>query len=67
MIYDLERVVAAGDRVVSIYRVRATARHTGIRFDQQAAYVLSFRDGRIAHVRAFLDPDTAFKAVGLAD
>ena len=67
MIFDLERVVGSGDRVVSIYRVRATARHTGIRFDLQAAYVLSFRGGRVAHIRAFLDPDKALKAAGLED
>ena len=67
MIYDLERLVGSGDRVLSIYRVRATARHTGIKFDLQAAYVLSFRDGMISHVRAYLDPDEALKALGLAD
>jgi ketosteroid isomerase-like protein len=67
MIYELERIVGAGDRVVAIYRVRATARHTGITFDLRPAYVLSFRGARIAHMRAFLDPDTALKAVGLED
>jgi hypothetical protein len=29
--------------------------------------VLSFRGGVIVHVRAYLDPDDALKAVGLAD
>jgi ketosteroid isomerase-like protein len=65
MIYDLQRLVGSGDRVVAIYRGRATARHTGIKFDQQAAYVLSYLGGRIAHVRAYLDPDEALKAAGL--
>ncbi|HEV2980195.1 MAG TPA: nuclear transport factor 2 family protein [Solirubrobacteraceae bacterium] len=67
MIYDLERLAACGDRVVAIYRVRATARHTGLRFDQQAAYVLSFRGGMISHVRAYRDPDEALKAAWRAD
>jgi ketosteroid isomerase-like protein len=67
MIYDLERIVGAGDRAVSMHGVRATARHTGIRFDLQAAYVLSFRGGRIAQIQGFLDPDQALKAVGLEE
>src|SRR5579862_8341428 len=41
MVYALERIVGAGDRVVAIYNVRAKARHTGISFDQRVGYVLS--------------------------
>ncbi len=67
MIYDLERLERVGDRVVAIYRVRATARHTGIGFDARAAYVLSFRGERIAHVRSFMDPAEALRAAASAD
>ncbi len=65
VIYDLERIVGSGDRVVSIHRVRATARHTGISFDLQVAYVWSFRGGRVVRIRGFRDPDKALEAVGL--
>jgi ketosteroid isomerase-like protein len=66
MIYEFERIVGSGDRFVSIHRVRAKYRHTGIRFDTQLAYIWSFRDGRIVHIQgAFRDPADAVKVVGL--
>ena len=37
VIYDFERLVGSGDRLVSIYRMRARARHSGISFDFQLA------------------------------
>jgi ketosteroid isomerase-like protein len=66
MIFDLERIVGSGDRFVSIYRVRARARHSGISFDFQLAYIWSLRDGRIVHVQGgFRDLAEARKAAGL--
>jgi ketosteroid isomerase-like protein len=65
MIYDLERIVGSGDRVVSIHRVRARARQTGISFDLLAAYALRFQDGKIVHIQAFMDAQDALKAAGL--
>lgn len=65
LIYELERVVRAGDSVVSIHRVRAKARHTGIVQDVQAAYIWTFRGGRLVHLRAFLGADDALRAAGL--
>jgi ketosteroid isomerase-like protein len=65
--YDLERVVGSGDRVVSIYRVRAKARHTGIVQDYLFAYIWTFRDGRIVHCRGIGDVDEALKAVRLEE
>jgi ketosteroid isomerase-like protein len=42
---ELERIVGAGDRLVSIHRARSRARHTGIEEEGQVAYVWTFRDG----------------------
>ena len=67
MIYELQRIVVLGDRLVVIHRVRATARTTGIRFDLQAAAVYSYRDGRVVRVQTFRHPDEALKAVGLEE
>ena len=64
---ELERVLSAGDRLVSIHRVRAKARHTGIEFDGPVAYVWTFRDGKVIHFRSFRDPEEAVKAVGLEE
>jgi ketosteroid isomerase-like protein len=67
MTYDLERIVGSGDCFVSIHRVRAKAHHSGIVQDVQAAYVWTYRDGRLIHVRAFMGADQALKAAGLEE
>jgi ketosteroid isomerase-like protein len=67
MAYDLERIVGSGDRIVSMHRVRAKARHSGIVQDFRVGYVWTFRSGRLVHCRAFLDPDQALKAAGLEE
>jgi ketosteroid isomerase-like protein len=67
VIFDFERIVGSGDRFVSIHRVRARARHTGISFEEQAAYLWTFRDGRIVHIRNFRDVAEALKAAGLEE
>jgi ketosteroid isomerase-like protein len=67
MAYELERIVGSGDRLVSIHRVRAKARLSGIVQDFRVAYVWTFRRGRLIHSRGFLDPDHALKAGGLEE
>ena len=67
MVVDLEKVLDAGDHIVSQHRVRMKMRATGIEFETVFAYVHTFRDGHIVHVRAFADPSEALRAVGLAD
>ena len=65
MAYELERIVGSGDRIVSIHRVWAKARHTGIVQDFPVAYSWTFRGGRLIHCRAFRDPDQALRDAGL--
>jgi ketosteroid isomerase-like protein len=62
---ELERVAGAGSRLVSVHRVRAKARHTGIDFEAPVAYLWTFRDGKVVHFRSFADPEEAFQAAGL--
>jgi ketosteroid isomerase-like protein len=64
---ELERVVGAGDRLVSIHRVRGKARHTGIELEGPVAYSWTFRDGKVIHFRSFRDPEQALRAVGLSE
>ena len=64
---DLERIEGSGDVVVSIHRMRMKARHTGIVFEGPVAYVWTFRDGRVVHIKGFLDPAEALEAAGLAE
>jgi ketosteroid isomerase-like protein len=63
---ELERIVAADDRLVSIHHVRAKAWHTGIVFEGPLAYVYTFRDGKIVHFRSYRDPAEALAAVGIS-
>jgi ketosteroid isomerase-like protein len=65
LLIELEQIVDAGDRLVSVQRVRAKARRTGIEFDGLLAYLWTFRDGKIVHFRSFRDPEQAMEAAGL--
>jgi uncharacterized protein len=62
---ELEQVVGAGDRLVSIHRVRGKARYTGIEAEGPVAYIWTFRDGKVVHFRSYRDPDEALEAAGL--
>jgi uncharacterized protein len=66
LLIELEQIIDSGDRLVSIHRWRAKARHTGIEFDTPLAYIWTFRDGKVIHFQSFLDPKQALEAVGLA-
>ena len=67
LLVELEQIVGAGDRLVSIHRVRSKARYTGIEFNAFVAYVWTFRDGKVIHFRSFLDLEQALEAVGLSE
>jgi ketosteroid isomerase-like protein len=68
---ELERIVDAGDHLVSVHHMRSRARHTGIEFDSRdgdtppLSYLWTFRDGKVVHLRAFGEPEEAFGAAGL--
>jgi ketosteroid isomerase-like protein len=64
---ELERIVGVGDRLVSIHRVRARARYTGIEGEGPVAYVWTFRAGKVIHFQSFREPDEALKAAGLEE
>lgn len=59
VLVELEEIVIAGDRLVSVHRVRSRARHTGIEFETPLAYIWTFRDGKIIHFESHLDPEQA--------
>lgn len=62
---ELEQILDAGERIVSIHRVRAKARHTGIEFDTDVAYVWTFQDGKVIHCLACPNRKRALQAAGL--
>jgi ketosteroid isomerase-like protein len=67
MVIDLEQILDAGDRLVSIHQWRGRAQHTGIELAGPLAYVWTFRDAKIVHFQSFLDLDRALEVVGLAE
>jgi ketosteroid isomerase-like protein len=64
---ELERIVGTGDRLVSIHRVQMKARHTGIDLEGPLAYLWTFRDGRVIHLKSYADPPEALEAAGLSE
>ena len=64
---ELEQIVGSGDRLVSTHRFRAKARYTGIETDFPYAYLWTFRDGKIIHIRSFREAERALEAVGLSE
>jgi ketosteroid isomerase-like protein len=63
---ELDRIVGTGDRVVSVHRARMKAKHTGIELDSDLAYIWTFRDGRVIHIKGFVDLAEALEAAGLS-
>jgi ketosteroid isomerase-like protein len=57
---DLKRLVDAGDRVVSLFRMRATGRRSGVS-------VSTFRDGKVTRIDYYNDQAQALEAVGLSE
>jgi ketosteroid isomerase-like protein len=64
---ELERIVDAGEQLVSIHRVRGRARHTGIEAEGPVAYVWTFRGGKVIRFESFREPNEALEAVGLSE
>jgi ketosteroid isomerase-like protein len=64
---ELERIVGAGDRLVSIHRVRGRARYSGIEAEGPVAYTWTFRDGKVVHFGSHRDPAEALAAAGLQE
>jgi ketosteroid isomerase-like protein len=67
VLIELEQIIDAGDRIVSIHKARTKARHTGIEIDTPLAYVWTLRGGKVIHCRAFVDVGQALEAAGLRE
>ena len=64
---DLERLVDAGDQVVSLFVMRATGRGSGVTVERKDAMISTFRDGKITRVEYFNDQSQALQAMGLTE
>ncbi|MGH2966576.1 MAG: nuclear transport factor 2 family protein [Solirubrobacterales bacterium] len=67
MTIELEEILGTGDHLVSVHRVSARARHTGIEFSGPVAYEWTFRHGKVIHFQSFRDRAEALEAAGLSE
>jgi ketosteroid isomerase-like protein len=56
-----------GDNVLVLGRVFARGRESRVPVQSPAAFLCTLRDGRLVHVRGYLDRDVALEAAGLSE
>jgi ketosteroid isomerase-like protein len=61
---EVRRILADGDVAVVQQRLTATAKATGLPYDNQYCWVYEVRDGRIAVLEEYADTIVAGKAMG---
>jgi ketosteroid isomerase-like protein len=56
-----------GDDVLVLGRVSARGRASGVAVESPAAFLCTLRDGKLVHVRGYLDWNAALEAAGLSE
>lgn len=64
---EVRRVLADGNIAVVQQRLTATAKATGLPYDNQYCWVYEVNDGRIVHMEEYADTLIASRAMGWAD
>jgi ketosteroid isomerase-like protein len=65
---ELEGLIDADDdRVVGLFRQRATGKRSGVPVELHQALVYELERGRVIRIRNYIDPAEALKAVGLPE
>jgi len=59
------RLLSAGDRVVALLHTRAKGERVDLDVEQRDAHTITFRDGKIAYWRLYLDQGEALSDAGL--
>jgi ketosteroid isomerase-like protein len=59
------RLLPAGDRVVALLHTRAKGERDDLTVEQRDAHTITFRDGKIAYWRLYLDQGEALSDAGL--
>jgi ketosteroid isomerase-like protein len=63
----LQETFDVGDVVVLVFGTRGQSVQTGVPFEHEWAYLLTFRDGRVVEWRAYFEKAEALEAVGLQE
>jgi ketosteroid isomerase-like protein len=62
-----EEFLDIGERVVMVFRMRATGLSSGVVLERQDAMLFTVRDGKVVRVDYYNDRAEALKAAGLAE
>jgi ketosteroid isomerase-like protein len=62
---DIDEVIEAGDRVVSLGRQTATTKTGGVEIESFAGAVMTVREGRVSRMEFHLDREATMRAAGL--
>lgn len=62
---DYSEIRDLGERVVAIGHLRVRGRESGAELESPVAWVVTFRNGRMIDLRAFLEPKDALEAAAL--
>jgi ketosteroid isomerase-like protein len=63
--FEVDRLVPSGDKVVLLYHQVGKAKECGVEVEEQAGWVYTLRNAKIARVEMFQDRDTALRAAGV--
>ncbi|HKP88507.1 MAG TPA: nuclear transport factor 2 family protein [Thermoleophilaceae bacterium] len=61
---EVEGIDVHADEVVVVWRHSGVTPGAELPFEQRWAWLVRLRDGKVAHIRAFLDPEEARRAAG---
>ena len=64
---NLEELIDAGNRVISVYTYRGRGRVSGLTAEETFATVWTIQDKKAVRVQWFISRDEAFKAAGLSE
>jgi ketosteroid isomerase-like protein len=65
--HHLEALLDAGDQVVAILHISATARRGGAAVEMRVGHVWTVIDGTLVRLTAYSEPDKALEAAGLSE
>jgi ketosteroid isomerase-like protein len=64
---EVEEIIDAGERLVSIHTVYLQGKHSGVSMTFRYAYLYTLRDGKVIHLRSYVNPAEALEAAGLSE
>ena len=64
---DYSEIRSLGERVVAIGRLRTRGKESGAEIESPVGWVVEFKNGKVIHAKAYLDPKAALEAAGLSE